>query len=85
MSEMRKVELGANGKVTGVKYFDSTKTEQFQRAKAVVVCANGAETPRLLLRQSPSLHHPLKNSNLSAITRWTTMAAPSLQASKRKN
>ncbi len=51
-SYVRKVELGANGKVTGVKYFDSTKTEQFQRAKAVVICANGAETPRLLLNSA---------------------------------
>ena len=51
-SYVRKVELGPNGRVTGVKYFDSNKVEQFQRAKAVVLCANGAETPRLLLNSA---------------------------------
>jgi len=51
-SYVRKVELGANGRVTGVKYFDSRKVEQFQRAKAVFVCANGAETPRLLFNSA---------------------------------
>ena len=30
-------------------YFDSRRREQFQPARAVVVCANGAETPQLLL------------------------------------
>ena len=30
-------------------YFDTDKREHFQRARAVVVCANGAETARLLL------------------------------------
>jgi len=33
----------------GAAYFDKNKKEQFQKAKAVVVCANGSETPRLLL------------------------------------
>ena len=39
----------ANGRATGVAYFDAQKRLQLQRAKAVVLCANGAETPRLLL------------------------------------
>ena len=30
-------------------YFDRDQREHFQKARAVVVCANGAETPRLLL------------------------------------
>ena len=30
----------------------ATKREHFQRAKAVVVAANGAETPRLLLNSA---------------------------------
>jgi len=51
-SYVRKVELGANGRVTGVKYFDAGKAEVFQRARAVVLCANGAETPRLLLNSA---------------------------------
>lgn len=48
-SYVRKIETDASGRVTGVIYFDKDKKEVKQRAKAVVVCANGAETPRLLL------------------------------------
>jgi len=46
-SYVRKVEINRAGRVTGVTYFDANKKEIFQRAKAVVLCANGAETPRL--------------------------------------
>src|SRR6185312_8199862 len=35
--------------VTGAIYFDKQRREVFQRAKAIFVCANGAETPKLLL------------------------------------
>ena len=38
-----------SGRATGAVYFDAARKEVFQRAKAVVVCCNGAETPRLLL------------------------------------
>ena len=48
-SYVRKVEMGANGRVTGVTYFDKDKKDVFQRAKAVVLSANGVETPKLLL------------------------------------
>jgi choline dehydrogenase-like flavoprotein len=51
----RKIELDAKGRAIGVKYFDVNKKEIFQRAKAVVVCANGAETPRLLLNSKSNL------------------------------
>jgi choline dehydrogenase-like flavoprotein len=44
-----KVATDKSGTATGVVYFDAKKNEHLQRAKAVVVCANGAETPRLLL------------------------------------
>jgi choline dehydrogenase-like flavoprotein len=54
-SYVRKVESNAAGRVTGVKYFDANKREIYQRAKAVVVCANGAETPRLLLNSKTNL------------------------------
>jgi choline dehydrogenase-like flavoprotein len=43
------------GRVTGVAYFDARKGGNFQKAKAVIVCANGAETPRLLLLSKSSL------------------------------
>ncbi len=54
-SYVRKVETDAKGRAVGVKYFDADKKEIFQRAKAVVVCANGAETPRLLLNSKTNL------------------------------
>jgi len=54
-SYVRKIETNDKGRVTGVKYFDAEKKEIFQRAKAVVVCANGAETPRLLLNSKSNL------------------------------
>ena len=44
-----RVETNPKGRVTGVHYYDGDKREHFQNAKAVVLCANGAETPRLLL------------------------------------
>jgi choline dehydrogenase-like flavoprotein len=46
---VRKIETNDAGRVTGVIYFDRDRTEHVQRAKAVVLSANGAETPRLLL------------------------------------
>jgi choline dehydrogenase-like flavoprotein len=63
-SYVRKVETGTDGRVTGAIYFDAAKREIFQRAKAVVVCANGAETPRLLLMsKSNRFPNGLANSN----------------------
>jgi choline dehydrogenase-like flavoprotein len=54
-SQVRKVELDAQGRATGVIYFDTEKREHFQKARAVVICANGAETPRLLLLSRSNL------------------------------
>jgi len=48
-SYVRKIETDGNGRATGVIYFDGKGKETRQRARAVVVCANGVETPRLLL------------------------------------
>ena len=45
---VRKIETNNAGLVTGVIYYDADGREQLQKAKAVVLCANGAETPRLL-------------------------------------
>jgi choline dehydrogenase-like flavoprotein len=44
-----RVETDDRGRATGVSYFDRDRREHFQRARAVVVCANGAESARLLL------------------------------------
>jgi choline dehydrogenase-like flavoprotein len=48
-SYVHRIELDSNGRTTGAVYFDEKRNVQRQKAKAVVVCANGAETPRLLL------------------------------------
>ena len=48
-SYVRKIELDAHGRATGAIYFDKSGKENLQRARAVIVAANGSETPRLLL------------------------------------
>jgi choline dehydrogenase-like flavoprotein len=63
-SYVRKIETDKAGRVTGVIYFDEKKAEVFQKAKAVVLCANGAETSRLLLLSKSNLFpHGLANSS----------------------
>jgi choline dehydrogenase-like flavoprotein len=66
-SYVARIETDARGRTTGVAYFDGRRAspgpgasarvdtrERFQKARAVVLCANGAETPRLLLMSSSS-------------------------------
>ena len=53
-SYVARVEIDSKGRATGVSYFDSQKQLQLQRAKAVILCANGAETARLLLNSESS-------------------------------
>ena len=48
-SYVHRIETDARGRAIGVAYFDKDKNTHLQKAKAVIVCANGAETPRLLL------------------------------------
>jgi choline dehydrogenase-like flavoprotein len=48
-SYAHRIEIDKRGRAAGVVYFDQQKNAHLQRAKGVVVCANGAETPRLLL------------------------------------
>lgn len=63
-SYVARVETDRNGRATGVAYFDAQKQLQHQRAKAVVLCANGAETPKLLLNSSsPRFPDGLANSS----------------------
>ncbi|HEY2677718.1 MAG TPA: GMC family oxidoreductase [Steroidobacteraceae bacterium] len=47
-----RVEVNAQGRTTGVHYFDADKKEHFQPARTVVLSANGAETARLLLNST---------------------------------
>jgi choline dehydrogenase-like flavoprotein len=63
-SYVHKIELDASGKAIGAVYFDGKKNAHLQKAKAVVVCANGAETPRLLLMSAnKQFPHGLANSS----------------------
>lgn len=48
-SYVHRIETNANGRAIGAAYFDEKRNTHLQKAKAVIVCANGAETPRLLL------------------------------------
>jgi choline dehydrogenase-like flavoprotein len=65
-SYVSRIETNSEGRVTGVAYFDGKKQLQLQRARAVVVCANGAETPRLLLN-SASTRFPNGLANSSGM------------------
>ena len=63
-SYVRKIAIDQAGRVTGAIYFDERRQEQFQAARAVVLCANGAETARLLLLSKSKLFgHGLANSS----------------------
>ena len=55
MSTVSQLNTSDAGRVTEVVYFDESGTEQAQRTKAVVLCANGAETPRTLLMSANSM------------------------------
>jgi len=59
-----RVSTRPDGKVDEVVYWNAEGEEHAQRAKAVVLCANGAETPRLLLL-SASAQHPQGLGNSS--------------------
>ncbi len=65
-SYVRKIQVDQSGRVTGAVYFDARRREVFQRAKAVVLCCNGAETPRLLL-MSKSNRFPQGLANSSGL------------------
>ena len=61
---VRKISVDARGRVDGVVYFDARRREVFQRAKAVALCANGVESPRLLLlSKSKAFPDGLANSS----------------------
>lgn len=63
---VRKIETDGAGRATGAVYFDRSRREIFQRAKAVFVCANGVETPKLLL-MSKSRRFPEGLANSSGL------------------
>jgi choline dehydrogenase-like flavoprotein len=63
---VRKIETDDAGRVTGAVYFDRNRREVLQRAKAVFLCANGVETPKLLL-MSKSKRFPEGLANSSGL------------------
>jgi len=65
-SYVSEVRTDSSGRATGVAYFDAKKRENFQRAKAVIVSANGVETARLLLL-SKSARFPEGLANSSGL------------------
>jgi choline dehydrogenase-like flavoprotein len=65
-SYVHRIEVDATGRVTGAAYFDERKNTYLQRAKAVILAANGAETPRLLLLSS-NKHFPDGLANSSGL------------------
>ncbi|HET9467958.1 MAG TPA: GMC family oxidoreductase [Vicinamibacterales bacterium] len=63
-SYVREISTDSSGRVTGVVYFDGEKREIRQRAKAVVLSANGTESARLLLlSKSAKFPDGLANTN----------------------
>ena len=73
-SYVRKIELDTNGRATGAIYFDQSGKENLQRAHAVIVAANGSETPRLLLL-SKSNRLPQRSGQLQ----WPGRQIPHVQ------
>jgi choline dehydrogenase-like flavoprotein len=61
-----RIDTDRKGRATGVAYFDRNRREQFRAARAVIVCANGAETPRLLLN-SANAQFPQGLANSSGV------------------
>ena len=53
-SMVSRIELGTDGRVSGVHYFDEDGRTHVQRAKAVIVSGYAIETPRLLLNSACS-------------------------------
>ena len=65
-SYVREIALNRRGRVSGAIYFDARKREVFQKSRAVVLSANGLETPRLLLL-SKSAQYPDGLANSSGL------------------
>ncbi len=63
-SYVHEISVDANGTCTGVVYFDAQKRAVRQRAKAVILSANGTESARLLLlSKSARFPNGLANTN----------------------
>lgn len=65
-SYVHRIETDHRGRAAGVHYFDFEGADRFQKARAVIVSANGAETPRLLL-MSANARFPQGLANSSGL------------------
>ena len=74
-ARVRQIETGGDGSATGAMWIDRDGTEHRQRAHAVVLCANGIGTPRLLLL-SASSRHPDGLANSSGLVGKNLMLHP---------
>ena len=54
LSTVFRIETNEQGRVSEVAYLDAAGVQHAQRARAVIVAANGGETPRLLLLSESS-------------------------------
>jgi len=64
LSTVYRIETNDAGRVSEVAYLDAVGNQHAQKARAVVLSANGAETPRLLLMSdSPRFPHGLANGS----------------------
>jgi choline dehydrogenase-like flavoprotein len=66
LSTVFRIETDAQGRVSEVAYLDAAGVQHAQKARAVIVAANGAETPRLLL-MSESSRYPQGLANGSGL------------------
>jgi len=73
LSTVFRIETNEQGRASEVAYIDGTGAQQAQKAKAVIVAANGGETPRLLL-MSESSRHPDGLANRSGLVGKYLMA-----------
>lgn len=59
-----RINMGKNGRVTGVTYFDADRREHELKARIVIVSGYAIETPRLLLNSAcPGFEQGLANSS----------------------
>jgi choline dehydrogenase-like flavoprotein len=64
LSTVYRIETSRQGRVSEVAYFDASGRQQAQKAKAVILAANGGESPRLLLMSdSPAFPDGLANGS----------------------
>ena len=69
------ITTGPDGRATGARYYDSEGVAHEQRARAVIIAANGIGTPRLMLL-SKSERHPAGLANASGMVGRNLMFHP---------